>query len=126
METMLSLVLSSWILVFPFLQIFKNEKAGLYIDGQDVSASNWMRYVNCARCDSEQNLVAFQYMGNIFYRTITPIKPFEELLVWYGDEYAKELGISKKISGNEVVDFKGDNKLTIYQLLKNPGKQLFP
>lgn len=51
------------------------------------------RYVNCARHDKEQNLVAFQYRRQIFYRTCQVIRPGCELLVWYGDEYAQKLGI---------------------------------
>ncbi|XP_008562901.1 PREDICTED: histone-lysine N-methyltransferase PRDM9-like [Galeopterus variegatus] len=51
------------------------------------------RYVNCARDDEEQNLVAIQYRGQIFYRTCQVIRPGCELLVWYGEEYGEELGI---------------------------------
>ncbi|XP_078287829.1 histone-lysine N-methyltransferase PRDM9-like [Rhinoraja longicauda] len=65
-----------------------------YIDAQDESKSNWMRFVNCARKEEEQNLVAFQHRGNIYYRTCKPVPPLCELLVWYGDDYAKELGIT--------------------------------
>ncbi|XP_072918409.1 histone-lysine N-methyltransferase PRDM7-like [Hemitrygon akajei] len=65
-----------------------------YIDAQDESKSNWMRFVNCARKEEEQNLVAFQHCGNIYYRTCKPVPPDCELLVWYGDDYAKELGIT--------------------------------
>ncbi|XP_078287821.1 histone-lysine N-methyltransferase PRDM9-like [Rhinoraja longicauda] len=65
-----------------------------YIDAQDESKSNWMRFVNCARKEGEQNLVAFQHRGNIYYRTCKPVPPHCELLVWYGDDYAKELGIT--------------------------------
>ena len=53
-----------------------------------------MRFVNCSRCEDEQNLVSFQFRGNIYYRTYKPIPPGNELLVWYGESYAKELGIS--------------------------------
>ncbi|XP_078251465.1 uncharacterized protein LOC144590990, partial [Rhinoraja longicauda] len=51
-------------------------------------------FVNCARKEEEQNLVAFQHRGNIYYRTCKPVPPLCELLVWYGDDYAKELGIT--------------------------------
>ncbi|XP_036888998.1 histone-lysine N-methyltransferase PRDM9-like [Sturnira hondurensis] len=61
-------------------------------DGKDRSLANWMRYVNCARDHEEQNLVAFQYHGQIFYRTCQVIRPGCELLVWCGDEYGQELG----------------------------------
>ena len=52
-----------------------------------------VRYVNCARNEEEQNLIAFQYRGGILYRSCCLVTPGEELLVWYGDEYARHLGI---------------------------------
>ena len=52
-----------------------------------------MRYVNCARSEFEQNLVAFQHQGQIFYRSFKDIAAGTELLVWYGHDYGKELGI---------------------------------
>ncbi|MEE6521605.1 hypothetical protein FKM82_019875, partial [Ascaphus truei] len=50
-------------------------------------------FVNCARNEEEQNLVALQDNRNIYYRTCTDLPPHTELLVWYGDEYEKELGM---------------------------------
>ncbi|XP_006877079.1 PREDICTED: histone-lysine N-methyltransferase PRDM9-like [Chrysochloris asiatica] len=64
-----------------------------YVDGKDEAQANWMRYVNCARDEEEQNLVAFQYHRQIYYRTCRTVRPGCELLVWYGDEYGQELGI---------------------------------
>ena len=55
-----------------------------------------MRYVNCARNESEQNLIAYQYRGQIYYRSFKPIHPGTELLVYYGEEYAKDLGIEEE------------------------------
>ena len=52
-----------------------------------------MSYVNCARTEEEQNLIAFQYQGEIYYRTCKQLVCGTELLVWYGDDYGKELGI---------------------------------
>ncbi|XP_045699542.1 histone-lysine N-methyltransferase PRDM9-like isoform X2 [Phyllostomus hastatus] len=72
--------------------IAKGRNCYEYVDGKDRSWANWMRYVNCARDDEEQNLVAFQYHGQIFYRTCRVIRPGCELLVWFGDEYGQELG----------------------------------
>ncbi|XP_060780968.1 histone-lysine N-methyltransferase PRDM7-like [Neoarius graeffei] len=40
--------------------IFKNRLYEEYIDAKREVHANWMRYVNCARIDEEQNLVAFQ------------------------------------------------------------------
>uniref|UniRef100_A0A096N2F8 PR/SET domain 7 n=1 Tax=Papio anubis TaxID=9555 RepID=A0A096N2F8_PAPAN len=48
--------------------ITKGRNCYEYVDGKDKSWANWMRYVNCARDDEEQNLVAFQYHRQIFYR----------------------------------------------------------
>ncbi|XP_035377644.1 histone-lysine N-methyltransferase PRDM9-like [Electrophorus electricus] len=90
--------------------IFKSKHCDEYIDAKRETHSNWMRYVNCARNDEEQNLVAFQYRGGILYRCYRPIKAGQELLVWYGDEYAKDLGITfdyiwnKKCSAKEMND----------------------
>ncbi|XP_071481031.1 histone-lysine N-methyltransferase PRDM9-like [Diadema antillarum] len=64
-----------------------------YVDSRSEETGNWMRYINCARNEAEQNLVSFQYLGQIYYRTFKPICPGTELLVFYGDQYAKELGI---------------------------------
>nr|KAF6407793.1 PR/SET domain 9 [Molossus molossus] len=73
--------------------ITKGRNCYEYVDGKDESWANWMRYVNCARDDEEQNLVAFQYHRQIFYRTCQVIRTGCELLVWYGEEYGQELGI---------------------------------
>ncbi|XP_057567684.1 histone-lysine N-methyltransferase PRDM7 [Hippopotamus amphibius kiboko] len=73
--------------------ITKGRNCYEYVDGKDKSWANWMRYVNCARDDEEQNLVAFQYHRQIFYRTCRVVRPGCELLVWYGEEYGQELGI---------------------------------
>ena len=77
-------------------QIYKNGKPSHYIDARDPSKSNWMRYVNCARSEFEQNLVAFQYHGQIYYRTFKAVLKNTELMVWYGQDYANELGITEE------------------------------
>ncbi|XP_066099742.1 histone-lysine N-methyltransferase PRDM9-like [Saccopteryx bilineata] len=74
--------------------ITKGRNCHEYVNAKDEFCANWMRYVNCARDDEEQNLVAFQYRRQIFYRTCQVIKPDCELLVWYGDEYGQKLGIN--------------------------------
>ncbi|KAB0340330.1 hypothetical protein FD754_023225, partial [Muntiacus muntjak] len=79
--------------------ITKGRNCYEYVDGKDTSWAKWMRYVNCARDDEEQNLVAFQYHGQIFYRTCWVVRPGCELLVWYGDEYGQDLGIKRNSRG---------------------------
>jgi hypothetical protein len=38
-------------------------------------------------------MTAYQSGENIYYKTIADIGPDTELLVWYGDDYARELGL---------------------------------
>ncbi|KAH3720256.1 hypothetical protein DPMN_063153 [Dreissena polymorpha] len=76
-------------------QIYKEGKASHCVDAQNKATSNWMRYVNCAMTEADQNLVAFQYKGGIYYCTFKPVSPGEELLVYYGDKYTRELGINR-------------------------------
>ena len=55
------------------------------VDGSDEQNSNWMRFVNCARDNKEQNLVAVQFRREIYYKTCVPVEAGSELLVWFDD-----------------------------------------
>ncbi|XP_062860730.1 histone-lysine N-methyltransferase PRDM9-like [Trichomycterus rosablanca] len=88
--------------------IYRSGQGEEYIDATSEIHANWMRYVNCARNDDEQNLTAFQYRGGIYFRCCQSISPGQELLVWYEEKYAGEdLSITfnhiwnKKCSTNE-------------------------
>ncbi|KAF8571473.1 hypothetical protein P879_01909 [Paragonimus westermani] len=61
------------------------------VDARNPLRSNWLRFVNCARCDEEQNLVTIQYRGKIYYRACQDITSGSELLTYYGTEFAAEL-----------------------------------
>jgi len=75
------------------LQIFKDGRLSHFVDGRGTSG-NWMAYVNCARHSLEQNLVAIQTDGQIYYETCCDLRPGVELLVWYDTEcYVKFMGI---------------------------------
>ncbi|XP_075529821.1 uncharacterized protein LOC142563161 isoform X1 [Dermacentor variabilis] len=63
------------------------------VDGRPLDRSHWMRYVNCAPEQSQQNLVAFVRQGAVYYRTCKVVNAAEELFVWYGDDFAKQLGL---------------------------------
>ncbi|CAF3149842.1 unnamed protein product [Rotaria sp. Silwood2] len=63
------------------------------IDGCDPNNSNWMRYINCPNTVEQQNLQPIQYDRNMFYKAMRTIRPGEELFVYYGDDYARFLGI---------------------------------
>lgn len=48
-----------------------------------------MRYVNPACTVEKQNLVACQSGLEIYFYTIQPLRPGQELLVWYCSDLAK-------------------------------------
>jgi len=74
-------------------EIKRRRRVDHYMDAEDPSSSNWLRFVNCARFEQEQNVLAYQYKGAMYYRTYKAIEKGSEILVYYGDAYAKELNI---------------------------------
>ncbi|XP_034017213.1 PR domain zinc finger protein 1 isoform X2 [Thalassophryne amazonica] len=72
-------------------EIYNGGQLQHFIDGYDVHRSNWMRYVNPACSLAEQNLVACQNGRDIYFYTIQPVEPKQELLVWYSPEFAHRL-----------------------------------
>ncbi|XP_039977906.1 PR domain zinc finger protein 1 isoform X1 [Xiphias gladius] len=74
-----------------FWRIYSGGQLQNFLDGYDVHRSNWMRYVNPARSLAEQNLVACQNGRDIYFYTIRPVEPKQELLVWYSQEFAQRL-----------------------------------
>ena len=82
--------------------MFENGRLSHFVDGRGASG-NWMSLVKCARFPEEQNLVAVQAAGQIFYEACKEVAPGQELLVWYGDCYVQFLGIplTLKVSTEE-------------------------
>ncbi|XP_065099141.1 PR domain zinc finger protein 1a isoform X2 [Paramisgurnus dabryanus] len=74
-----------------FWRIYSNGKFHHFVDGLDEEKSNWMRYVNPAHSQQEQNLAACQNGMNIFFYTVKAIPADQELLVWYCPEFAHRL-----------------------------------
>ncbi|XP_069092904.1 PR domain zinc finger protein 8 [Pleurodeles waltl] len=69
-----------------------------YIFRVDTSAANcsseglmWLRLVQSARNNEEQNLEAYIKNGQLFYRSLGRIAKDDELLVWYGKELTELL-----------------------------------
>ena len=73
-----------------------------FIDGKDEEKSNWLRFVNCARSDIEQTMLACQIGNSIYYIVHRNIPKDTELLVWYGDKFGKELKILPEEKGVDV------------------------
>ncbi|XP_045916791.1 PR domain zinc finger protein 1 [Micropterus dolomieu] len=72
-----------------FWRVFSEEHLHHILDGLNEERSNWMRYVNPAYTVGEQNLVACQSGLDIYFYTIKPLQPGQELLVWYCLEFAQ-------------------------------------
>nr|CAD7586437.1 unnamed protein product [Timema genevievae] len=72
-------------------KVYKDNELFYYMDGYDTRKANWMRFVNPAYSSESQNLIACQYKMNIYFYTIKPILPNQELLVWYCREFAERL-----------------------------------
>ncbi|XP_065056003.1 uncharacterized protein LOC135684388 [Rhopilema esculentum] len=81
-------------------EIISQQRVSHYVDAEDETTSNWMRFINCARTEPEQNLIAIQYCSQIYYRTYKRIYPGQELLVWYGNQFAKSLGLVDSATDN--------------------------
>lgn len=94
-------------------------KTSYYIDGHDPKYSNWMRYINSSRFEAEQNIIAFQYYGCVYYRVFKPIERETELLVWYGNSYA--LGnLASNSSGANTTSPAKDHRKRPKVLSRNP------
>lgn len=51
-------------------QIFRAKDSFTYLDIGDENMSNWMMFIRQAESYSEQNLVAYQHNGSIYYSLI--------------------------------------------------------
>ena len=81
------------------------------------NANQWMLYVNCARFAQEQNMIAVQADGEIYYEVCKDIAQGNELLVWYGDSYLQFMGIPvslKEMSDEMNEESAADSKLDFY------------
>ena len=89
----------------------KDLKVVYYINGKNEQFANWMRYVNCSRNEEEQNMIAYQFHGKIFYRVYKDVEAGTEFLVWYGEEYAGELGIALEEKTVNIIPGNGECRL---------------
>lgn len=84
-----------------FTKIFEEGKLSHFIDGRGTTGG-WMSFVNCARYAQEQNMIAVQIEGDIYYEVCKDIPNGTELLVWYGDCYLQFMGVP--VSLKEMAD----------------------
>ncbi len=101
-------------------KIFENGRLSHFVDGRGAPG-NWMSLVKCARFPEEQNLIAVQCEGQIYYEACKEIRAGHELLVWYGDCYVQFLGIPLTlkdfIDGTEPLLTEGLCVMQMYHLI---------
>ncbi|KAK3596783.1 hypothetical protein CHS0354_038785 [Potamilus streckersoni] len=73
------------------LKVFRDEGYVESLDFSDEDKCNWMMFVRPARTFKEQNLIATQQEGKLFFITTKPIPSNTELKVWYAADYAKQM-----------------------------------
>ena len=52
-----------------------------YFDSRDENRCNWMMFVRPAQNWGEQNLIVYQFGMDLYFATIKPIEPKQELKV---------------------------------------------
>lgn len=68
--------------------VTKNGKVVYVIDAASKRHSSFLRYVNAADDDTQQNTKFIQRNQKIYLQTLRKIKANEELLAWYGQSTA--------------------------------------
>ncbi|XP_010880335.2 PR domain zinc finger protein 2 [Esox lucius] len=72
-------------------EVYFPARGWMCVDATDPMKGNWLRYVNWAHSSPEQNLFPMEVNRAIYYKVLRPIRPGEELLVWYNGEDNPEI-----------------------------------
>nr|XP_043880110.1 PR domain zinc finger protein 2 isoform X1 [Solea senegalensis] len=72
-------------------EVYFPARGWMCVDATDPAKGNWLRYVNWARASDEQNLFPLEIDRAIYYKVLKPIRPGEELLVWFTVEDNPEI-----------------------------------
>ncbi|XP_059213123.1 LOW QUALITY PROTEIN: PR domain zinc finger protein 1 [Centropristis striata] len=98
-----------------FWRVFSDGRLHHILDGLKEERSNWMRYVNPACTVEGQNLVACQSGLEIFFYTIKPLQPGQELLVWYCSEFAQRCNYPPlgRLAINSIDQSQAQEKMTV-------------
>lgn len=89
------------------------------MDGSDPHYRNWMYFIQYARHQDEQNLMAIQHEERVYFRAVRDIQLGEELLVWY-DKYQYDLymGIPQGFKDSSSAEERaGKQNCTMYIML---------
>ena len=105
------------------LQVLEDKELKSVIDGKDENFSSWLRYINLARNETEQNLCAFQHNDDVHYRSSKVINPNSELLVWYDETFLTELKTCI-FEGDDSIRVGRPEKLIKFVLNKEPDDDL--
>ncbi|XP_031551340.1 PR domain zinc finger protein 14-like [Actinia tenebrosa] len=74
-------------------EVYSSEDAiSYFIDGSEESR-NWMKFVNSAISEVEQNMSVVQQGREIYYEATKNIYKGDELMVWYGRNYEMFMGV---------------------------------
>ena len=79
---------------------FQGRRGGFithYIDAYNIEVSSWLRFVNCARNRTEENVLVAECKGRFYYVTKKDVAPGQELLVYYGHAYAEKMNIDTEL-----------------------------
>lgn len=82
-------ILESFKIVY---KVLGGEQEEILLDTCLEESSNWMIFVRPAETKAEQNLVAYQYRGDIYFATIKKIPAQCELKIWFSKDYAERMG----------------------------------
>ena len=70
---------------------------GVVDPGPEPRPDNILAFVNCGRSWDSIHCEAIQYRGSVFYLTTREIPCNVEILVYYGDDYAKMINIEPSV-----------------------------
>ncbi|XP_055334111.1 uncharacterized protein LOC129585456 isoform X2 [Paramacrobiotus metropolitanus] len=62
-----------------------------------VHTCNWLKFVRRAADAREHNLAVYETNGEIYFLTIRPLAPGEELKFWYSQKYAQSIGLCDSV-----------------------------
>ncbi|XP_035008074.1 PR domain zinc finger protein 2 [Hippoglossus stenolepis] len=72
-------------------EVYFPARGWMCVDATNPMKGNWLRYVNWACSSDEQNLFPLEINRAIYYKVLRPIRPGEELLVWFTVEDNPEI-----------------------------------